>query len=279
MTMNELRRASYQLSEAIAPGWERWRARLEAAVTPVRHWMIRELAPKPGDTLLELAAGAGDTGFAAAAGVGQGGRLICTDFSPAMVEVARRRSAELGLADVDFRVIDVERGELGTGLVDGVICRLGYMLLADPAAALSRTRRVLRPGGRLVLAVWSAPQRNPFVTVLAAALAERGRLRPAGPGALNPFSMADSEHTSSLLTTAGFQVTAMDEIPVLFGFAGLAEYLDFAADTAGPVGIALRELPGHERQEITTRLEGAFADFLTERGYELPGCALVAAAS
>ena len=80
-TIEELRRTSYQISQAIAPGWERWRAHMEQALTPVREWMIRELRPQPGDTLLELAAGAGDTGFEAAAITGQAGRLISTGFT------------------------------------------------------------------------------------------------------------------------------------------------------------------------------------------------------
>src|SRR4029079_19286398 len=75
-------RSIYEMAEAIAPGWERWRARIEDIVSPVRVWMLAELAPRPGDTVLELAAGAGDTGFETAAVVGERGRLISTDFSP-----------------------------------------------------------------------------------------------------------------------------------------------------------------------------------------------------
>jgi SAM-dependent methyltransferase len=96
----------------MAPGWERRRAQLEQALAPVREWLINELAPRPGDTVLELSAGPGDTGFAAAAIVGERGRLISTDFSPDMVEVARRRGAELGLQNVDYRVMDAEHIEL-----------------------------------------------------------------------------------------------------------------------------------------------------------------------
>ena len=80
----------------MAPGWERWRARLEDAMTPVRTWLITQLAPQPGDTVLELGAGPGETGFAAAELVGEGGRLISSDFSPEMLEVARRRGAGPG---------------------------------------------------------------------------------------------------------------------------------------------------------------------------------------
>lgn len=97
MALEDYRRTSFEIWEAMAPGWERWRAQLEEALTPVRERIIGELAPRPGDTVLELSAGAGDTGFAAAAIMGERGRLISSDFSPDMIEVARRRGAELGL--------------------------------------------------------------------------------------------------------------------------------------------------------------------------------------
>ena len=138
-------------------------------------------APRTGDTVLELAAGAGDTGFEAAAIVGERGRLISTDFSPAMLEAARRRGAELGVGNVEYRVIDAERIELDDDSVDGVLCRFGYMLMADPAAALAETRRVLRPGGRLALAVWGAPERNPFFGIIGIGLVQRGHMPPPEP--------------------------------------------------------------------------------------------------
>jgi ubiquinone/menaquinone biosynthesis C-methylase UbiE len=106
--------------------------------------MVTALALRPGDTVLELAAGAGDTGFAAAAIVGETGRLISTDFSPAMVDVARRRGTALGVKKLEYTVINAEHLELGADSVDGVLCRFAYMLMADPAAVLSEARRVLR---------------------------------------------------------------------------------------------------------------------------------------
>jgi ubiquinone/menaquinone biosynthesis C-methylase UbiE len=94
--VGDYRRASHQVWEAMAPGWERWRAQLASALTPVRRWLIGALAPQPGETVLELGAGTGETGFEAAAIVGENGRLISTDFAPEMVDVARRRGSELG---------------------------------------------------------------------------------------------------------------------------------------------------------------------------------------
>ena len=161
------RQTSHATWQALAPGWERWRAQLSDGLAPVREWLVGELAPRPGDIVLELSAGAGDTGFAAAAIVGERGRLISSDFSSEMVQAAGRRGAELGLNNVEYRVIDAERIELDAESVDGVLCQSGYMLMADPAAALLETRRVLRPGGRLALSVWGEPERNPWGAIAA----------------------------------------------------------------------------------------------------------------
>ena len=219
--LGDYRRTSHEIWSAMAPGWERWRAQLEDALAPVREWLITELTSQPGDTVLELGAGAGDTGFAAVALLGERGRLISTDFSPEMVEVARRRGAELGRENVDYRVIDAEQIELPADFVDGVLCQSGYMLMADPAAALSEARRVLRPGGRLALSVWGAPEHNPWASIGGRILVERGHVplpEPRTPGA---SSMASAERTRMLLEEAGFTEVRTDEVPVRFAFDDL----------------------------------------------------------
>ena len=271
--IEEYRRTSYAISQAIAPGWSRRRSQFEAAMTPVREWMVGELAVRDGDTVLEVAAGAGDTGFAAAP---DAGRLICTDFSPAMLDVARRRAAELGVPNVEFRVMDAEHLDLDTASVDGVLCRLGYMLVADPATALAETRRVLRPRGRVALAVWGAPDRNPFFTLIAAALVERGLVARPSAEVPNPFGMASPDRMRSLLQAAGFDAVTVDEIPLAFRFRDVDDHLGFMADTAGPLAVALQKLSDRERADLVASLEPALAAFATDGGYTIPGAALVA---
>jgi SAM-dependent methyltransferase len=278
--IDAFRGANYETAEAIAPTWERRRADIEALSTPVREWMLRELAPREGDMVLELAAGTGDTGFGAAAIVGERGRLITTDFSPSMLEAARRRGAELGVKNVEYRVMDAERIELDADSVDGVLCRFGYMLMADPVAALSETRRVLRPGGRLALAVWGAPERNPFFGVIAISLVQRGHIPPPEPPpAPGIFSMASAERTTALLEGAGFSEVRTEEVPVRVVLPDVNEYLSVIADTAGPIALVLRGLPEAERAGVKAEVEDSFRRFAAEEGYELPGVTLCAVAS
>src|SRR5918994_2538137 len=246
-TIEEQRERDYQfhfdIAQKIAPTWEKRRAEIEEYATPVRQWMLRALDPHEGDTLLELAAGVGDTGFEAAAIIGGSGRLITSDFSPAMLDAARRRGAELGLENVDYRVIDAERIELADDSVDGVLCRFGYMLMEDPVAALADTRRVLRPGGRLVLAVWGPPDRNPLFMIPARSLVQRGHLPPPEPPpAPGLFSMADPERTAALLRDAGFEQARTEELTLIFPPPSAEAFVEFMADTAGPIAMALRGL-------------------------------------
>jgi SAM-dependent methyltransferase len=276
---DDYRRSSHEVWEAMAPGWERRRAELADALTPVREWLIRALGPKPGETVLELGAGTGETGFAVAAILGDNGQLISTDFAPEMVEVARRRGTELALGNIAYRVIDVEHIELDSASVDGALCQSAYMLAADPAAALAETRRVLRPGGRLALSVWGAPERNPWASIGGAVLIERGHMPPPEPGAPGVFSMASEKRTRALLDGAGFRRIRIAEVPVRFGFRSLEHYEQWVIDVGGAFAVVVRGLPEEEREVLRARLGEAFAPFAVDGGYELPGAALCAVAS
>ncbi len=180
MDLAEYRKVSHATWERMAAGWDRRRAWMWDVSHAVGEQMVSKLDPQPGQTVLEVAAGTGETGFAAAARLGDDGRLISTDFSAPMVEAARRRADELELSNVEFRVMDAEHMSLADDSVDGVLCRWGYMLMADPAAALAETRRVLRPGGRLCLSVWGPADDNQWAVLSRTTLLAAGHAPAAG---------------------------------------------------------------------------------------------------
>jgi SAM-dependent methyltransferase len=258
----------------MAPGWEHWRAYVEETSAPVAEWLVEQLAPRPGDTVLELAAGPGDTGFTAAALLGEEGRLLSTDFSPAMVEVARRRAEELGLTNVEHRVIDAERIELEDDSVDRVLCRFGYMLMPDPAAALAETRRVLRRSGRLALAVWRGAEENPWISIAGRLLVERGHMPPPEPGEPGIFALANDGGLRAVLEEAGFHVHRIEDVPVRFDYRDVDDYVVRAQDTGGRFAKVWRAASEEEREAIKSELERAFAPYAMDGEHELPGLAL-----
>jgi SAM-dependent methyltransferase len=231
--------------------------------------MVASMGPKEGDIVLELAAGTGETGFAAAVRVGLQGKLISTDFAPAMVDAARRRGDELGLSNVEYRVMDAERIDLDDDSVDGVLCRWGYMLLADPAAALSETRRVLREGGKVAFSVWGAPERNQWASVPGKVLVERGHLPAPEAGAPGIFAMADEQRIRELVGDAGFTSVEIGEVPMSWTYEDSDDYWRFLTELAGALAMAINGLPEEEQRAIRDQVEERLAEQLSEMGFEL----------
>ena len=279
MDADQYRSASSAMWRTVAPGWERWRAMNTEAMEGVRGRLVAELAPRPGETVLELSAGLGDTGFTVAPLLGEQGRLITSDLTAEMLAGARRRGAELGLGNVEYREIDAERMPLDDDAVDGVLCQNGYMLLADPAAAFAETRRVLRPGGRLAFAVWSTPERNPWGTLARAVLVDRGHMSAPEPGAPGAFALADDARVRALLDTSGFASARVARVDVRFVLDDFDEWERWATE-ATSIGEALGALPEDERAAVRSAIAAAYAPFTDDAGrVALPGVSNVWAAS
>ena len=210
--------------EQAASGWERRAERVGDWAMPVSAWLIDELRLQPGQRVLELAAGIGDTGFMAAELIRPGGTLICSDGAEAMLEAARRRAAKLGIDNVEFRRLELEWIDLEAASVDSVICRWGLMLLLDPAAAAREMRRVLRPGGRVAVAVWDVAERNPWATLGQRAMMELGHLAPPDADAPGMFALAGEGRLRSLLEEAGFVDPYLQSVALPHEFASVEAY-------------------------------------------------------
>jgi SAM-dependent methyltransferase len=274
----EYRRASYAVWDAMAPGWDERHAYFEKAARPVTDLMLERLAPREGDTILELAAGTGLVGHATALSV-PGSRVIVSDFAESMVESARRRGGELGLANCEYQVVDAERIDLPDDSVDGVLCRWGYMLMPDHAAALAETRRVLRNDGRLSLAVFAGPERNPWAALPAAILVASGHMAPPGPGTPGIFALADPDRVRALLREAGFGEPRVEPVDLEFAFASAGDYWDFLLRVAGALSMVLAGLGEDERRAFRAQLDDQLAHFTSGDGIALQAVSLVVSAA
>ena len=274
MAGDDYREASLRIWEEMAAGWEGHRRRVWDASRAVGEWLVDALDPQPGETVLELAAGVGDTGFAAARRLGPTGTLITTDFSEQMVQAARRRADELGVSNAEFRTLDAERMELGDGSVDAVLCRWGYMLMADPGAALAETRRVLGDGGRLALSVWGDPEQNPWASIPAKALLELTGAEPPDPFAPGIFAMASEARTRDLLDGAGLEPQTLEKVEMTWKFDSLADYWHHLTDVKGAIAMVVRSLPETGQAALSADIERRLGPYADGDTYRLPGMCL-----
>jgi len=261
--------------DAAAGGWERRRDRIWESSHAVGEGLVEMAAPAPGESVLELAAGPGDTGFLAADLIGERGRLVTTDLSTGMLAAAERRAAGLGLRNVEFRQVDAQAIDLESASFDVVLCRWGLMLMPDPAAALAEARRVLRPGGRLALAVWGPREANPWNTTIQGAFGDHGLLPPPpDPNEPGMFRLANSGELSGLVAGAGFAHIELRDLPVHWRFREIDEYWDVTTEISPSLGGVIASLDETQMDEVKRDFAERCEPYRDGDGYDLPGLSI-----
>ena len=266
---------------AAAAGWVAHADDMRRATMPVSTWMVEAIAPQPGHTILELAAGPGDTGFLAAELIRPGGTLITSDLVPEMLSAAQRRAEQLGLDNVRFRQIGAEQPiDIEAASIDGVLCRWGLMLMNDPEATLREIRRILKPGGRLALAAWAAPEDNPFIAMPPEPLIDRGLLDPPVPGDPGPFSWAAEGAIAEHLAAAGFVEYEVDHVSFSEPHASVEDWWATETRMSSRLNAAAAALDATTRSAVLEELAERAEPFTRDDGtLVLPARTWVAAAT
>lgn len=114
---------------------------------PVAHLRLER-----GEVVLDLGSGGGLDAFLAARQVGPEGKVIGVDMTPEMIQLATRNAERAGLPQVEFRLGRLEALPVADGSVDAVTSNCVVNLVPDKGRVFREIARVLRPGGRLVIA-------------------------------------------------------------------------------------------------------------------------------
>ena len=263
---------------SVAGAWEANAAYTDARGAAVSARMLQLTAPRPGECVLELACGAGGPGLDAADLVGPEGEIVLSDVAAEMTVIAAARATARGLANTTARVRDLERIDEPDGAFDVVLCREGLMLVPDPALAAREIRRVLRPDGRVSVAVWGPRERNPWLGVVFATVADAFGERVPPPGLPHPFSLDDPDRLARVLATAGLDDVAVEEVPCPYRAASVDEWWDRTAALAGPLARRLAALSDADAGALRARASEAIDRYATPSGLEIPGVSLVASA-
>lgn len=195
---------------------------------------MQELQLVYGQTVLDVGCGTGQTLLQLAERVGDKGLVIGVDIAGRLLEVAARRTKQLG--QVKLIEADAQTLDLPPHSVDAVFSRFGVMSFDDPVAAFSNFRRLLKPDGRLAFICWQALQKNEL---------DRFPLVAAGFRSASdesPFSFADPTHVQSILAAAGLNDIVMTPHEELVT-SGDVEAMTRVLLKVGPLGKIIRENP------------------------------------
>jgi SAM-dependent methyltransferase len=205
--------------------------------------------------------------------------VILSDVAPAMTSIAAARARALGLTNVSTRELDLERIDEPDASYDVVLCREGLMLVPDPAQAGREIRRVLRPGGRVALAVWGPRERNPWLGVVFDSVsAELGAPMPP-PALPGPFSLGDAGSLAGLLADAGLSDVDVRELSTPYRAGSVEEWWARTSALAGPLARKLSALHEPAAQALFARASDTISPYRTPAGVDIPGVSLIACAT
>ncbi|WP_320066133.1 class I SAM-dependent methyltransferase [Micromonospora sp. RTGN7] len=235
--------------DSVSDCWQAWGDTFERGGAAVTHRLLELTGLRPGERVLDVGSGCGEPALTAARVVGPSGRLLGVDVSPAMVDIARRRAADLPQAG--FEVGDLADLALPAHSFDVVLSRWALMFLPDRATALRALHDILSPGGRFAAAVWGPPQEAMVVGLPFRAIIPRLQgptpPPPVPPDAPGPYSMADPERCHAELTAAGFADVRVERLEAPFWIESPQRFAEYARGVLpGPVRAMLRERLGSE---------------------------------
>ena len=190
------------------PEWvDRWLTR-EYLTDFTTEALTTQLAPLPGERVLDVGCGTGRLSAVLATRVGHKGAVVGLDLSQLLIDVARDRAENAGLSNVTFVAGDAQVDAVPGGPFDAATSQFGVMFFDHPRAAFSNLGGQVTEGGRLAFVTWQRVEENPWYVLAALApfLPPERRMDPSAP--TGPFAMADPPAVLEILRDSGWRDTA-----------------------------------------------------------------------
>ena len=247
----------------VADDWLKWWKVIEPASKNISRRMIELAKINEGSRVLDIATGIGEPSITVAYQVGESGYVLATDMSSKMLSIAKQRSVSLGLQDrMDFKECDAETIDLPSLSFDAALCRFGLMFLPDIRAGLANIYRSLVDGGFFSAAVWSTPNKVPFITLTLDTIIKETKISPPQSNSPGPFSLADENLLKDLFVKSGFKDVTTERVDMVLTLDSTDLFTRLVHETAEPVKAVLYNQTQEKRLEILRAITEAASQYV-----------------
>ncbi|MHB8646489.1 MAG: class I SAM-dependent methyltransferase [Thermomicrobiales bacterium] len=261
----ERRRATW---DDAAKGWHDWTPMIEEWLGSITEEMLDVADVRAGSRVLDVAAGSGSQSLLAAHRVGLEGFVLATDFSAPFVAYAEEEIRRAGITNIAARMMDAEHLDVHDETFDAAICRLGVMFFPHPVKALAEMRRVLRPGGKAAVIVFSVPERNFSPAAATAAIRRAVPLPPPQPGQPGLFALAQPDALGAAYVDAGFRDVQTRIVATTQSFSSAEECVAFLRTTV--VQALLAGASEDQQEMVWSEVAEAHRQFEGVHGCDVP---------
>ncbi|MBX3300840.1 MAG: methyltransferase domain-containing protein [Nitrospira sp.] len=238
----------------VAGGWEKWDRFFDEQMAFLNHRLVGDARLRAGLRVLDLGSGTGYPALLTAQAVGVSGSVIGIDLADQMLEAATRKAALLKLSNVTFRTGDVTILPFEPASFDAVITRFCLMFLPEIPKAVAEIARVLKQDTWVAAAVWSAPDKNPYLKIPIDIIKQFMELPPPDPSAPGIFRLAKPGELAAMLQQAGFADISDEEFLGDVRFPSADHYVSSLLDIAAPIQNLWAGLSSTQQKEAKQRI-------------------------
>jgi len=249
LPLEEIRDQQRATWNKFSPSWKKWDDLNMDLLKPMGDEIIRSINPKGAEVVLDIAAGTGEPGLTIATML-TGGKVVITDLSEDMLEIARENALKRDIKNIETRVCDVCALPFADNTFDAISCRLGFMFFPDMLLAAKEMVRVLKPGGKIATSVWNVLENNFWITAILETISRHMDLPAPLPGAPGMFRCAKEGLISDLFLEAGLKNIKQKEITAKMQFKTADIYWDMMTEVITLVVLALNNAEDDIKENI-----------------------------